>query len=352
MHGGTPDDFERLIGLLAKLRRGGRLSPSEVDDLVRVITRVSGRDDLPGLVRAWPPWGPKARPPAAAALELPRTVDELEDEALRLRRRGIWGTDALTVNERLLDLDPENVGAWSRKARCLMEAGDFDGSEVAYERVRLLTKSDASMQKVVERALRDLQQARQAKAAEASQDAEGRRDIDSTKGWRDALHLAIRFRESGRLDLAVEAHERSLVLASNDTAHRHCVSSYSATKRRLGRWKDAATSCSMLLADDPDPVRNLEAYTCLTAALGDAGWLQDAKTLLDAILPYVPRDMEIAQTARSIYGRVAAEEGAGEWYAGQRELDHRWQDERLTVDDRVLGRLRQLIVGLLEKLRT
>lgn len=289
-------------------------------------------------------------PSAAAEVEPPPSPRSLEAIALSHRRKDDWGRAARDANQRLISADPTNFGAWVRKARCERELEDFDEAEHSYREALALTAGDESRRKSVERALLDLIPLRRAKAQRGATEADLRRQIAASSSPRQLVHMAVRLRDQGRLDLAVEAHERSLQLADSARTRAICVASYAATKRRLGHWKSAAVDCASLLEGDPDPVGNLEAYTCLTAALGDAEWLEDAVALLDAVLRFTPRDYQVATTARSIYGRFASAEGAGEWHAGQRELDHRWRAPREHADDRELERLSEMMRDLLAKL--
>jgi tetratricopeptide (TPR) repeat protein len=58
----------------------------------------------------------------------------LEQQAIEFAKRGDFGPDARTVNERLTTLSPSNQGAWTRLARCCLELGQLDDATAALDR--------------------------------------------------------------------------------------------------------------------------------------------------------------------------------------------------------------------------
>jgi tetratricopeptide (TPR) repeat protein len=58
---------------------------------------------------------------------------ELEQQAVEHARRGDFGPAARTINEELTRLVPDNAGAWTRLARCCLEAGQLEHATAAAE---------------------------------------------------------------------------------------------------------------------------------------------------------------------------------------------------------------------------
>jgi hypothetical protein len=58
---------------------------------------------------------------------------ELEQKAIEHARRGDFGTAARDANEELTRLAPDNVGAWTRLARCCLELGQLEQATAALD---------------------------------------------------------------------------------------------------------------------------------------------------------------------------------------------------------------------------
>ena len=63
------------------------------------------------------------------------TASELQERTIAYARAGTFGAPALEANLELTSVAPENEGAWTRLARCYLEAGRLDDATAALEAV-------------------------------------------------------------------------------------------------------------------------------------------------------------------------------------------------------------------------
>lgn len=84
-------------------------------------------------------------------------IPSLQQKAVDFAKRGDFGVDARAVNEELTRLAPENEGAWTRLARCCLEAGQLDAASGALESALLLNPHNnlarSLLQEVIRREL-------------------------------------------------------------------------------------------------------------------------------------------------------------------------------------------------------
>lgn len=74
----------------------------------------------------------RGRRPFAEENESP--LETLMREAKRLGNKGDWGPDAIRINSRILELDPNNLAALTRRARCYFEQDDYAAAREDYQR--------------------------------------------------------------------------------------------------------------------------------------------------------------------------------------------------------------------------
>jgi Tfp pilus assembly protein PilF len=60
-------------------------------------------------------------------------IPSLTQKAIDYAKRGDFGTDARALNEELTRIAPDNEGAWTRLARCCLEAGQLAEASSALE---------------------------------------------------------------------------------------------------------------------------------------------------------------------------------------------------------------------------
>ena len=84
-------------------------------------------------------------------------IASLQQQAIDFARRGDFGAEARAVNEELTRLAPDNEGAWTRLARCCLEAGQLAEASNALESALLVNPQNnlarSLLQEVVRREL-------------------------------------------------------------------------------------------------------------------------------------------------------------------------------------------------------
>jgi Flp pilus assembly protein TadD len=84
-------------------------------------------------------------------------IPSLTQKAIDYAKRGDFGTDARALNEELTRIAPENEGAWTRLARCCLEAGQLAEASNALESALLLNPQNnlarSLLQEVIRREL-------------------------------------------------------------------------------------------------------------------------------------------------------------------------------------------------------
>lgn len=59
-------------------------------------------------------------------------LEALTREAKRMGKKGDWGPNAIRLNTKILDLDPDNLPALTRRARCFLEQDDYPAAQRDY----------------------------------------------------------------------------------------------------------------------------------------------------------------------------------------------------------------------------
>jgi tetratricopeptide (TPR) repeat protein len=84
------------------------------------------------------------------------SVRPLEERAKRLGRAGERGPLALGVNSRILELEPENLGALTRRARCNLACDDYPAARADFERALALNPKSALHRQQLREGLREV----------------------------------------------------------------------------------------------------------------------------------------------------------------------------------------------------
>lgn len=145
-------------------------------------------------------------------------------EARRLGKKGDWGSDATRINSRILELDPDNLAALTRRARCYFEQDDYASAREDYRRAleiypasklvkenlaRIDRQWDASLERKRRKAALDCRRMKQALA-----DAAKLRHLETLTSFEEARAMGIAASEAvpPSYPLAVAAFKKAYAL--------------------------------------------------------------------------------------------------------------------------------------------
>ncbi len=146
-------------------------------------------------------------------------------EAKRLGQRGEWGPNATSVNSRILELDPDNLAALTRRARCFFEQDDYPAAKKDYEKALQIYPGSKLVKEALAKidrgwdAARERTQRRAAKARESIKrkrvQAEKLRKVEVTTSFEEARNMGIEApgSESPNYPLAIAAFKKAYELA-------------------------------------------------------------------------------------------------------------------------------------------
>lgn len=124
----------------------------------------------------------------------------LEERAKRLGRAGEWGALALGVNSWILEVEPDNVGALTRRARCNVALDEYAAAKADYERALALGPGSRMQREDLERGLAGVE--------EGFEEAEGR-----AKRRRETAERREAEAERARARVRRRAEKRARLLA-------------------------------------------------------------------------------------------------------------------------------------------
>ncbi len=145
-------------------------------------------------------------------------------EAKRLGQRGEWGPNATSVNSRILELDPDNLAALTRRARCFFEQDDYPAAKKDYEKALQIYPGSKLVKEALAKidrgwdAARERMQRRAAKARESIKrkrvQAEKLRKVEVTTSFEEARNMGIEApgSESPNYPLAIAAFKKAYEL--------------------------------------------------------------------------------------------------------------------------------------------
>lgn len=110
--------------------------------------------------------------------ETSEDLEALTREARLLGQRGDWGPSALRVNGRILELQPDNLAALTRRARCYFEQDDYPAAQKDYVRALQIYPGSKLVQEAlakIERGWDAAQERKQRRAAKAREKIERKR---------------------------------------------------------------------------------------------------------------------------------------------------------------------------------
>lgn len=210
----------------------------------------------------------------------PSDLRSLKKRARDLNKDGIWGPEALEVNTAICRLDPSDLSARTRRAKCLRTAGDFDEAKAAYEEALELDPDNANILGAVEDTLQEARERRIAEEAVERDSAHGEALLDNLENCDDALVLARRMRQSECPDLeyTVRAYRRALEL---DETRLGVAVEMAAMIRRSGSSARALRIYERVLEISPEYD---SALVGKAAALLDTGDVSQALEICERVL--------------------------------------------------------------------
>lgn len=253
-------------------------------------------------------------------------MDELREltmAAVRQGQKGFYGPAAVAVNQRILALDPKNVAALLRLARCHTEARNWKEAHQAYRRLLELGVGDAGRvkEKLAETARLAAEQeemkqraAERERADEELRREERRRRFDETRaeaqaigGFLEARTIAIAHRELMDYDAALIYHERSLQLAISRGDRIGALAAQASTLRRAGRPAEALRALEASIAIENSREKNKPTYTSFVATLRELGRLEEARREGEELIRIFPDDSHalfaLARVFRDMFER-------------------------------------------------
>jgi tetratricopeptide (TPR) repeat protein len=229
-------------------------------------------------------------------------IQELIQRAAEQGRAGSFGPEAVAVNERILKINPADVIALLRLARCHTENEDWVAAHEAYRRLLELGAGDAELvhgklKETRERAAAQEEANRSAEVrvrAQAEREKNRQQRLDEEAGaigsFVEARTLAIAARDARDYPFALAYHERSIELASKKGDRIGALAAKASTLRKAGRPTDALLTLNQSIELEPSRERNKPSYTSLVATLRDLGELDQARREGESLLQLHPDD--------------------------------------------------------------
>jgi tetratricopeptide (TPR) repeat protein len=228
--------------------------------------------------------GPNPAEPADEKSEL----ESLREQAEDLQERGLWGEEALRVNQAIVDLDPNDFTTATRLGRCVQTAGRPCEALELFDRVLAADPGEPVALELRGVAAADCQLEREVRRLESEGGLDAVRDSASSAGqsYRD-LRFAVIARQAvverdpsavsigalaaalaakGELHTAEPLFRRSLELDPDPRSNADSMLAFAALLREQTRYEEAVAACEQVLAGLPEDVR---ALTLATGLLGD-----------------------------------------------------------------------------------
>lgn len=306
------------------------------------------------------------------------TIDlqELEERAAVHGRQGSYGPAAVSLNERILVLDPGNLTALFRLVRCHTEREDWLAAHDSYRRLLGLGVGDPAL---IQEKLKEMQD-RAAEQAVADRQAEERareqrerdkllerqqqeRDeqlkreqhereqqrhrqlIEEARAMTslgDVRGLAIAAREARDYAVSLVYHERSLELATSKGDRTGALAAYASTLRQVRRPADALAALRESLELEPARDRNKHSYTSLVATLRELEHLDEARTEGESLLAMHPDDSWVLFALGRVFKDLFARDREGA-LLDRANLYYRRAAELKPGDRNILAELRSLV---------
>lgn len=152
------------------------------------------------------------------------SLETLSREARRLGMKGDWSQHAALINTQILDLDPDNLAALTRRARCYFEQDDYASAKQDYRRALEIYPASKLVQEALSRIEREWDASEKRKRKKAAQkrwrvkralaDAEELRRLEVLTDFEEARKMGIAASEATppSYTLAVAAFKKAYTL--------------------------------------------------------------------------------------------------------------------------------------------
>ncbi len=212
----------------------------------------------------------------------------LRSKAKQLNRAGSWGQEALKVNSQIVDLDPQDVAALTRRARCRRALKDFQGAEKDYRQAQKLSPGNVHIATALYEMIAEAHNHAKKVKLERNKKRQRSGQLQQARTFAEAYRMAryAMLEKPPDHKRAIVALEKAVQLAPPRDANRVQVE-LGAAYRKTGRLREARTQYDQVLARDPNYA---PALTGKAAALLDQYQPELALKLCDSILLRNPED--------------------------------------------------------------
>jgi tetratricopeptide (TPR) repeat protein len=236
--------------------------------------------------------------------ENPSELDRLREEAEAEQEQGLWGEQALKINEAIVDLAPDDMEAVVRLGRCVQGAGRpcealelFDRALAAdpQDNVALELRGAAASDCALEQRVRSILEEGGLEALRVAADSAGSsvNELRFAVLARQAVveqdpspgsigDLASALVDKGELHTAGPLFRRSLVADPDPRTNGSSMLGYVELLREQSRTSEAIAVCETILAALPDDVDALMAITELTCDLAETERKHEPLTVANA----------------------------------------------------------------------
>lgn len=215
-------------------------------------------------------------------------LGRLRSKAKQLNRANSWGQEALEINSQILSLDPQDVAALTRRARCRRFLKDFQGAERDYRQAQKLSPGNPHIPAVLKEMAEEARKHTKKVELERNKKQQQSRRLEEARTFAEAYRLAryAILEKPPDYNQAIPALEKAVQLAPRRGADRVQVE-LGAAYRKTGRLREAKAQYDEVLVRDPNYA---PALTGKAAALLDQHQPELAWKICDLILHRNPTD--------------------------------------------------------------
>ena len=180
-------------------------------------------------------------------------LGKLRQDARRLNRAGSWDEEAMRVNSRILELDPRDVAALTRRARCRRTLKQFEGAMEDYRRALELSPAHPHIPQALDETKREADAYEEEKQKTREKELKERRRLDEARTFAAAYRLARDAKRETPPDYrrVIPALEKALTLATRGSRNSVQVE-LAATYRKAKELRKARVHYDTVIDRNPD----------------------------------------------------------------------------------------------------